>query len=59
MPAHRRKMTKFSAILTTVALVVGFIPFGKAVCQDGEVAIGDKFEVSSTFQSSIELCRLN
>ena len=33
-------MTKFTAALITM-LVAGVIPFGKAVCQYGEIGLGD------------------
>jgi len=32
-------MTKFTAALITM-LVAGVVPFGQAICQDGEVGLG-------------------
>ena len=44
-------MTKFTAALITL-LVAGVVPFGKAVCQDGEIGMSQTQwgggEVSST-----------
>ena len=45
---------KLPTILTTAAMVAGFVPFGQAVCDDGDIAVvwesGD--QVRTLFQSA-------
>ena len=47
---------KLPAVLTTAAIVAGFVPFGQAVCPDGDIALinqdPDNKNVSTTFQSA-------
>ena len=46
---------KVPTILTTAAMVAGFIPFGEAICFDGDIALvrlNDNSDVSTAFQSA-------
>ena len=46
---------KVPTILTTAAMVAGFIPFGEAICLNGDIALvrlNDNSDVSTAFQSA-------
>jgi hypothetical protein len=47
---------RLPTILTTAAVVAGFVPFGQAVCPDGDIAIVFLPPVSTTSQSAKQLC---
>ena len=50
----KEETMKLPTILTTAAMVAGFVPFGQAVCDDGDIAVvwesGDR--VRTLFQSA-------
>ena len=52
----KMKTMKLPTILTTAAMVAGFVPFGQAVCHDGEIALVKKQSVSTVFQLCKHFC---
>ena len=47
---------KLFTILTTAVLMAGFVPFGLAICNPGDIGLATWNNVSITFQSANQLC---